>query len=81
MLTSRGAQYLIVGDPSIRSLIAKHLNSVSRYLETGDPSQLRPFVGRYLVLDDGSRLDFVTDLATIDRLAEGSELHYELYRR
>jgi hypothetical protein len=34
-----------------------------------------------VVLADGQRLEYVTDLATIDRLAEGGELHYELYRR
>jgi hypothetical protein len=81
MLTSEGPEYLIVADPSIRSWIARHWNAVRRYVETGDTRRLRVFRGRTVTLSDGSRLEFATDLATIDQLAEGGELHYELYRR
>lgn len=81
LLTPEGPTYLLVPDPRTRSRIAKHANEVARYLETGVTRGLKRFAGAYLALADGSRLDFVTDLGTIDRLAEGGELHYELYRR
>jgi hypothetical protein len=81
LLTPEGPTYLLVPDPRTRSRIAKHANAVDRYLVTGVTRGLRRFAGAHVVLVDGSRLDFVTDLGTIDRLAEGGELHYELYRR
>jgi hypothetical protein len=80
-LTPDGPTYLIVPNPDDRSTIARHLNAVRRYIETGISRDLKRFRGEGLAFADGTRLEFVTDLATIDRLAEGGELHYELYRR
>lgn len=81
ILTPDGPEVVIVSDPKGRSKIARHLNAVRRYVETGDPRRLREFDGVVLQFDDGRRLEFVTDPATLDRLAEGSALHFELYRR
>ncbi len=81
LLTPDGPTYLVVPDLDDRSAIAKHTNAVARYVETGISRDVKRFRGTYLLLVDGDRLEFVTDLATIDRLAEGGELHYELYRR
>jgi hypothetical protein len=64
-----------------RAIVAAHLNAVHRYLERGDPTRLLRYRGIQVTSSTGEVLDLVTDLATIDRLAEGGEIHYELYRR
>ena len=81
VLTPDGPMVVIVNNRKTRGEIARHLNAVRRYLEIGDDRRLREFEPSALVLDDGRRLEFVTDRATLDRLAEGSAIHFELYRR
>ena len=81
VLSPRGPVPVIVPGRRARSLIASHLNAVRRYLELGDDRRLRQFEGRSLKFADGGRLELVTDRATIDRLAEGGAVHFELYRR
>lgn len=81
MLTPTGPVLLEVRSRMIRGQIAKHLNAVRRYLEIGDDRKLREFAPLALGLKDGRRIHFVTDPATLDRLAEGAAIHFELYRR
>ena len=81
VLSPDGPVYLIVPDADDRSTIARHTNAVRRYIETGISRDVKRYRGFQFVLADGSRIDLVSDPATIDRLAEGGELHYELYRR
>jgi hypothetical protein len=81
MLTPGGPLVIVAPDPRARSLIASHLNAVRRYVETGDARRLRRFERLGIRFDDRTTVEFVTDPATIDRLAEGSALHFELYRR
>jgi hypothetical protein len=70
-----------VNNPSARSEVARYWNAVRRYLETGDGRKLGEFESKVLVLPNGRRLPFVTDRTTLDRLAEGGAVHFDLYRR
>lgn len=80
VLTPDGPTVATVTKQADRSRVAKHLNSVRRYLELGDDRRLREFDGATVETASGERLELVTDLATIDRLAEGGEVWFELYR-
>jgi hypothetical protein len=81
VLTPDGPREVRISEPRIRSLVARHMNAVSRYLEHGDPSGLAEFEDIVLVTRDGDEIQLVTDLDVIDRLAAGNEIHLELYRR
>lgn len=81
VLTPDGPIVIIAHDKETRSEIARHLNAVRRYVETGDDRRLQRFTSRRITLENGTKLEFVTDRATIDRFAEGSAIHFELYRR
>jgi hypothetical protein len=51
------------------SLIGSHFNAVGRYLATGDPSYLDPFIGRHV-----GAVELLTDPARIEQLAARREL-------
>jgi hypothetical protein len=80
VLTALGPVPVVVRDSRTASLIAEHANAVRHYLHTGDPSRLGGLRRRTFQLG-GRRFPLVTDEDVIDRLAEGGELHYELYAR
>jgi hypothetical protein len=80
VLTSLGPIPVVVRDSRTASLIAEHANAVRHYLHTGDPGRLEGLPRRSFQLG-GRRFPLVTDEDVIDRLAEGGELHYELYAR
>jgi len=79
VLTADGPILAIIPKRSDRSKVASHLNAMRRYLEIGDPSRIPAFEGVTVETADGERLELVTDLATIDRMAEGGEVWFELY--
>jgi hypothetical protein len=81
LLTDQGPIWVEPADRRARSTLARHLNAVRRYLEYGDDRRLREFEGQTVETRDGQRLPLLTDLDTIDRLAEGGEIHFEVYRR
>lgn len=64
-----------------RSTLARHLNAVRRYLETGDARKLRAMEGLVIETREGRVLPLLTDVGVIDHLAEGGEIHFEVYRR
>ena len=79
-LKEDGAVWVAVRDDRTATLLGLHANAVRRYLEYGDERPLHEFEGRQIQI--GGRLQtFLTDLETIERLADAGELHYELYRR
>ena len=80
-LTDQGPIWIEPADRGARSILARHLNAVRRYLEYGDDRRLREFAGQTVATRDGRRLPLLTDLTKIDRLAEGGEIHFEVYRR
>jgi hypothetical protein len=71
---------LLVLDSRQATIVADHANAVESYLRFGDESGLRR-LRRTRVRVDGVAYELPTDPAALDRLAEGGELHYELYRR
>jgi hypothetical protein len=79
-LTVGGPMWVLVQDSRTATLIGRHANALQAYLYRGDDRPLRRLRDRFLIMG-GRRLSFLTDLDAIDRLAEGGELHYELYRR
>jgi hypothetical protein len=79
--TAEGPVAEVVDNPRARSEVARYWNAVHRYLETGDDRRLRGFETKTVVLADGRRFPFITDLATLDRLAEGGVLAFEFYGR
>jgi hypothetical protein len=79
VLTPDGPEVVIISIPETRSLIARHLNAVRRYLELGDDRRLADFEDVVVVVD-GREIDLVSDPEVIDRLAEGGEVWFELYR-
>jgi hypothetical protein len=78
-ITTNGPRELVVRDSRTASLLAAHANAVRTYVETGDEKPLRKLRRRRIRVD-GEDIDLETDPVRLDRLAEGAELHYELYR-
>jgi len=77
VLTESGPEWIETHDSHLASRLGQHDNDIKFYLERGDPSRLKP-----LVLRAGSRtIRLASDPQTIDRLAEGGEIHMEVYRR
>jgi hypothetical protein len=81
VLTSHGQEEVLIHSRAIRGEIARHLNAVRRYLELGDDRRLRQFEDTVLVLVDGQEFELASDLATVERLGLGGEVHFDLYRR
>jgi hypothetical protein len=79
VLTPDGPRVVIIPGRADRGRIARHWYAVDRYVDLGDFRLLQLFEGVTVRTADGERLELVTDLATIDRLAAGGELHRELY--
>lgn len=77
VLTEDGPERFLIRDSRLASRLGQQDNAVRYYLDTGDPSRLRPMTFR--VGDRVVRL--ASDPQTIDRLAEGGEIHLEVYRR
>ena len=78
-LTPSGPRELVVRDSRTASLLAEHANAVRTYVETGNEKPLHKLRrGRMRVA--GEDLELEADPVRLDRLAEGAELHYELYR-
>jgi len=80
VMTPEGPTLVVIRDSRTASLVAQHSNAVQHYLRTGDDSRLRKLPRKRIQLD-GEQLALVVAPTRIDRLAEGAELHYELYRR
>jgi hypothetical protein len=79
-LDSRGLFPITVFESDKASEIAQFMNAVQWYRNTGDPRRLRPFKGKVLVVN-GRAYRFITDLETLDRLADAGALRLDhLYR-
>lgn len=79
ILTPTGPEAVVVRDSRNASLLAEHANAVRAYIETGDEEPLSR-LPRTEVRIRGQPRRLETDPARLDRLAQGGELHYELYR-
>jgi hypothetical protein len=78
-LTSTGPREVTIRDSRTASLLAEHSNAVRAYLHNGDEGPLRQ-LRRTSIRIRGQPVALATDPIRLDRLAEGGELHYELYR-
>lgn len=75
MLTPRGEVTILTKSAKTASRIARYNNAIREFLNTGDARALRPFVGKAL-RGRGERFEFVTDPATIQRLARAGAVHF-----
>lgn len=80
VMTPEGPTLVVIRDSRSASLVAQHANAVQHYLLTGDDSRLRKLRRKRLQVD-GELLALVVSPNRIDRLADGAEIHFELYRR
>lgn len=79
-ISSGGTVPITVADSRTASRIAEYMNSVRSFTHRGDSSALEAFRGESFEAD-GVIYEFVTDLATLSRLADAGELAIErLYR-
>lgn len=74
--TETGSIGLDIRDSRSASRIAAYWNAVKRYLETGDASGLRRFQSKSVRVNKRA-YPFITDTATIDRLADAGELGFD----
>jgi hypothetical protein len=79
ILTPDGAMVVVIPRRSERSKVARHLNAIRRYLELGDFLPLLAMAPLFVETADHGSVELVTDVATIDRLAIGGEVWFELY--
>lgn len=70
-----------VNDSRTASLIGRYHNSVKKYLDTGDSSQLQKFKGKTIKDANGNMHTFETDTESIDEIARGIEEpeFYDIY--
>ena len=80
VLTELGPTVGMIRDSRTASLVAEHANAVRHYLHTGDERRLVGLRRKSFQLD-GQTVVLVTDADLIERLAAGSEVHYEVYQR
>ena len=80
VLTPEGPVAVVIDDSREASLNADHANAVKRYLRTGRLDAMAALPRRHVVTRQG-RLQLATSAADLDRLAEGSEITYDVYLR
>lgn len=73
----KGSFHVMVGSSAAATRIAEYHNAVRWYLETGDPSRLKPFAGKYVTDVEGKRHPFLTDPDAIRRLARAGSFGFE----
>ncbi len=79
--TPRGQQVIVVRSSSTASAIGEYLNAVRKYLNTGNMSALARFRRKSFRTADGVRHEFITDQASLDKLADAGVLAIQgLYR-
>jgi predicted transcriptional regulator len=74
-LTDRGYVTIRVTNSRDATRVARHGNAVRKFALYGDDSALKRFEGKSLKAG-GKTYQFITDRATINRLARAGELHF-----
>ncbi len=80
VLTPTGPQAVTVRDSRAALKLSAQSNAVRAYLRWGDLDALQDLRGDSITIG-GRRYQLALDPLTLDRLAEGGEVHFELYRR
>jgi hypothetical protein len=75
-LTPDGQTTVTVRSSKMASRIAEYWTAVDRYLKTGNADKLKEFEGKSIRAGK-SKLLFVTDLQTLDRIASAGEVSFE----
>jgi hypothetical protein len=75
--TPEGPREIALRDSRQASLLGSYWNSVHRYLATGDTSEIVKFQGRHVIDADGKRVDLLTTLRELDRLAAAGVLSFQ----
>lgn len=75
MFDNKGQITIRVTNSRDATRVAKYNNAVRRFLLHGDDSQLKRFAGKKLSVG-GKRYPFVTDPASLNRIARGGEIHF-----
>lgn len=78
-LTPTGPLEVTTRDSRTARLLGEHLNAVATYVETGNEDPLRA-LSRTVIRIRGQPVRLETDPQRLERLANGGELHFELYR-
>ncbi len=71
-----GMGYVEVANSREATKLAKYMNGLRDYVQTGDTSGLLPFRGKRLRTRQKTYLQFITDPRLIDRLAAAGELQF-----
>lgn len=80
--TRRGLREAVLSDSRSASIVGKYWNAVHAYLATGDDSALHDFRPRYVADADSNRVELLTNLDELDRLASAGVLSFEsIYAR
>jgi len=75
-LTANGRITLDVRDSRTSSTVARYMNAVRVYINTGNDVRLRAFRGKSITVG-GQKYAFVTDLDVLDELGDRGELAWE----
>ena len=80
--TSEGTVEIGVRGSKDASLLGEYWNSVHRYLQTGETSQLSRFRCQTIIDADGEEFQLITDPRILDRLGSAGVLSFEsIYAR
>lgn len=80
--TSTGLREIAVRNSREATILGEHSAALSKYVTTGDASDISRFTDVYVTDVTGTRVRLLTDLAEIDRLAGAGILSFEsLYSR
>jgi soluble cytochrome b562 len=77
MITSDRVIFVDVNDSRTASWISRHLNAAKRYIYDADDRGLQIFRGKGVRDAQGQFHPFITDLDTLDRLANTGEIEFD----
>jgi hypothetical protein len=82
VISEDGLREVTTLDSRQASKAGKHSAAVNRYLQTGDPSRLAQFEGKYIIDAKGERVPLLTDLEELEEMGSAGVLSFEsLYAR
>ncbi len=74
---TKGTKFVTIRSSNAASRVGEYHNAMKEYLETGNRSKLKPFVGKSIVDARGKHHRFVTSPKVIRRLARVGEFRFE----
>lgn len=78
VMTPTGPEVVVVRDSRTASKLSRQATAIRLYRDFGEERLLRQLGGSAVTIE-GRRYQLQLDTATLDRLIEGAEVHYELY--